>query len=121
MDASFLSILNIFTIFFAVLIILQLINIYFFRNRLIEEYLRLDDERFTRIYNNQIKGRNIFRLALWFSPVYLILMPLAFYFTLPELCVPVIKMDLGLTVMMLADFLYYNWIVRQLSARHPQI
>jgi hypothetical protein len=57
---------------------------------------------------------------LWASPVYLVIVPLAIYFVLPEWTVYHIIIDFLVFVSVLVAYRYTKWILEQLRLRMEQ-
>jgi hypothetical protein len=117
MEEFFPRFATIFIIIWLILLCAILVEICFYRHKLIDTYLRLSDDRLNRIIRGNEKVVKIYRLMLWLSPVYLVFVPLAIYYVLPEWTVYYTIIVFLLFVTALVEYFYVRWILEQLSPR----
>ena len=117
MEEFFPKFATIFIVIWLILLYAILVEIYFYRHKLIDNYLRLSDDRLARIIWANEKMIKIYKLMLWLSPAYLIFVPLAIYYVLPEWTVYYTIIVILLFVTALVEYFYVKWILEQLRLR----
>jgi hypothetical protein len=119
MEEIFPKLATILVVIWLIWLSAMLVVIVFFRHKLIDGLLRLGDDRQARIIQNDEKLIKLYRLMLWFSPVYLIFVPLAIYYTLPEWTIYHIIIVLLVFASTLLEYVYTRWILTQLKPHPP--
>jgi len=97
-----------------------MVEICFFRYKLIDSYLRLSDDRLTRIIRGNEKMIRLWKMMLWLSPAYMIFVPLAiYYYAIPEWTVYYSIICILMFVTVLVEYFYSKWILEQLRLQTP--
>ena len=118
MEEYFRNFLTILVVFWMICLSAILAEIVLYRHKLIEQYLRLSDDRCSKIIQNNEKIIKLLRLMLWLSPVYLVFVPLAIYYFTPEWTTYCTILIFLWVVSVLIEYLYTGWILEQLKPPH---
>jgi hypothetical protein len=117
MEEFFPKLATIFIVIEIIVLIASLISMILFRHKRIETYLHLSDDRLAKIIRADEKLVTYFKLMLWLSPVYLVILPLAIYYVLPEWTVYYTIIVILIFVTALVEYFYVKWILEQLRLR----
>ena len=120
MEEFFPKLATIIIVIEIIVLIASLVSMTLFRQKRIDGYLHLSDDRLVKIIRADEKLFRYFKLMLWASPVYLVIVPLAIYFVLPEWTVYHIIIDFLVFVSVLVAYRYTKWILEQLRLRMEQ-
>jgi len=117
MEEFFPKIATIIIIIEIIVLIASLVSMILFRPKRIDIYLHLSDDRLAKIIRADEKLFRYFKLMLWLSPAYLVFVPLAIYYILPEWTVYCIILDFLMFLSVLVAYRYVKWILGQLRLR----
>ncbi len=122
MEAFFPKFATIFIVIWLILLCAILVEICYFRQKLIDTYLRLSDDRLDRIIRGNEKMIRLYKMMLWLSPATLIFVPLAiYYYAVPEWAVYYAIMDFLLFLTVLVEYFYAKWILGQLNSARSEL
>jgi hypothetical protein len=120
MEEYFPKFAGIFIAFEIIVLIASLVSMFLFGHKRIDRYLQMSDDRLAKVIRAAEKLCKLYRLMLWFSPIYLVFVPLAIYYFLPEWTVYYVIIDLLLFVAVAEVYFYEKWILKQIKPRAQQ-
>ena len=84
-------------------------------NKTIKAVFELPEEKRKRLIRVYAQTISIWRMLLWAAPIYLLAVPIAIYFFLPDYFRLTITLMIGAYIMFVDDFFYKKTIMRSIG------
>ena len=92
---------------------------YIFRKKYAESMANLPVSNKSRIIKTDKRLVGIFKIFLWLSPLYLIILPLVCFLFVKEVFLPISITVYLLIATILQEYLFRKWLVNQLETQEP--